>query len=346
MAKKAIVHDKKEVGNLPALIRTISDIQHTRLVLEGRARNLNEASYDDHISSLLHMEEDMKAQIKVQLRKEYPVHHWIISQKGLSHDLAGQLIGTIIDIEKFSNISKLWAYFGLAVVEVCQTCKKRYYPPMERTAKILHIAQRLMDAYEAKTVKDGQTGFDAKAKAMVCTCEKPVIRRTTQKAKEGVLSDWNPRAKSLAYKVGTQFIKQGDFYRKLYDQFKAEYEQRPDLKAEVESKKGKRTKGENGSVVETSGTSHIHRMAMRRVEKVFLAHLWLVWRGFEGLPMSKPFVIDQMKHADFIEPPAPNTTEIKQLVIDAAEEDKKAIARAVRKAELKQKKEASDKGIK
>lgn len=346
MTKKAIVHEKKEVINLSALITSIFDIQHTRIVLEGRARNLNEAGYDDHINSLVNMEDDLKQLIKIQLRKQYPIHHWIIGQTGLSYDLAGQLIGTIGNINKFSNISKLWAYFGLAVIDICQECGKRYYLLEERAEKIIHISKRLMEQYENKVVKEGRADFNVRATEMVCTCAHPNLKRSTQKARSGVLSDYNPRAKTIAYKVGTQFVKQGTFYRKLYDQFKAEYEQRPDLKAEVESRKGKKTKGEGGAVVETSGTAHIHRMAMRKMEKVFLAHLWLVWRQLEGLSMTKPFVIDQLKHADMIEPPAPNKEEIQQSVIDAAEEDAKAHARAVRKAEREAKKKADDIGDK
>lgn len=326
MAKKKIEAYEGQESDLHKIVSAKWDLQETRLRLENKFHGtknnvmigLIERLKGDiveicpkchHEHKPKTAEEFLNAHVKKEVMR-YPIHQWIIGQKGLSYDMAGQLVGIIENIKDFSNISKLWAYFGLAVVDVCENCGKRYYPPSERVGKILHIAQRLMDAYEARTVKEGKSDFNIRATEMVCTCREPKLIKSTQKAKKGILSDFNPRAKSLAHKVGTQFIKQGTFYRDLYDQFKAEYEQRPDLKKEIAEKKGRKVKGKNGTVVDASGTAHIHRMAMRRMEKVFLAHLWLVWRELDGLPTTKPFVIDQMKHTNFIEPPAPAAKDI------------------------------------
>jgi hypothetical protein len=108
----------------------------------------------------------------------------------------------------------------------------------------------------------------------------------------------------VCWKVGTQFIKQGDVYRKLYEEFRLQYEQREDLIIETTQKKGRKVKGKDGGTVETKGTAHIHRMAMRKMEKVFLSHLWLEWRKLEGLSVSMPYVIDIMKHCSYIGSPS------------------------------------------
>ncbi len=47
---------------------------------------------------------------------------------------------------------------------------------------------------------------------------------------------------------------------------------------------------------------HIHNMALRKMIKLFLSHLWLVWREEAGLPLTKPYAIDRMKHNSFIPP--------------------------------------------
>jgi hypothetical protein len=57
-------------------------------------------------------------------------------------------------------------------------------------------------------------------------------------------------------------------------------------------------KREESSNVISEG--HIHNMALRKMIKLFLAHLWLVWREEAGLPLTKPYAIDKMKHKSFI----------------------------------------------
>jgi hypothetical protein len=54
--------------------------------------------------------------------KAYPIHEWLISQKGIGPMLAGGLIGYIGDISKFDKVTSLWAYAGMGVIEVCDTC--------------------------------------------------------------------------------------------------------------------------------------------------------------------------------------------------------------------------------
>lgn len=288
--------EKVTESDLHKMVSSLYDIQHTRIIVENRFRGRQENNLIAFIEGMDSLEKNIKLLIKGDVQK-YPIHEWIISQRGLSYDLAGQLIGQIQDIKRFDNISKLWAYFGLAVVDVCQDCGKRWYPITERSKKAIHISQRLMEQYEKKTVREGKADFMKNAMDMLCTCKEPHIKKQSQRHIAGTLGDFNPTAKMLAYKIGVQFVKQGDLYRKLYDQFKLEYSLRDDLKKETESKKGKVTK--NGT---SKGTAHIHAMAQRKTVKVFLSHLWAVWRKLEGLPVTKPYVMDRMGHSKYIEP--------------------------------------------
>lgn len=283
-------------SDLHKLVSSLYDIQHTRIIIGNRFQGRKENNLIAFLEGMEGLEKNIKLLIKGEVQ-QYPIHEWIIAQRGLSYDMAGQLIGLIQDISKFSNVSKLWAYFGLAVVDVCQDCGKRYYPLNQRAEKIIHISQRLMEQHEKKIVKEGKSDFTKTAMEMLCSCKEPHIKRTSQRHIKDTLGDYNPQAKMVAYKVGVQFVKQGDLYRKLYDQFKTEYQMRDDLKAEINNKKGKITK--NG---ESKGTAHIHNMAQRKMVKIFLSHLWAEWRKIEGLTITKPYAIDQMKHSDYIEP--------------------------------------------
>jgi len=300
---------KKELEAQPAaradlhmLVTSVYDIQHMRLIFEGRFRATKDNRYGRFSDNLFSIEANMKDDIESQA-KLYPISEWITAQKGLSYDLTGQLIGIIQDIKRFDNVSKLWAYFGLAVVDVCQNkgCGKRWYALEEKAKKVSHIKARQKEQEDKKVVKTRSEDI-IPAESMVCNCEHPDVKRTSQRPIKGTLLDYNPTAKMLAFKVASQFVKQGDLYRKLYEEFKAGYEGRTDLRVEVDKKKGKMTKGKGGTVVETKGTAHIHAMAQRKMVKVFLQHLWVQWRTMEGLSISMPYVIDRLKHSDYIQP--------------------------------------------
>lgn len=49
---------------------------------------------------------------------------------------------------------------------------------------------------------------------------------------------------------------------------------------------------------------HLDKMARRKVAQLFLSHLWLVWREYEGLPVTMPWILREgTGHTTFIEPP-------------------------------------------
>lgn len=298
----------KERETLHTLVSSLYDVQHIRIILSNRFESrLHQHEYGGYVADLLKVENNIKRDMKARAKKK-SITPWIVAQRGLGYDLASQLIAIIQGPEKFDNISGLWSYFGLAVVDWCTECNRPWYEPKKKAQKLETIARRLKDANDRKVVKE-KKDFQAEARKNVCNCETPKLKTTTQKHHEGVLGDYNPEAKTLAFKIGTQFVKQGAYYRALYDKYRAEYEARDDLKAEVEKKKGKRSKGKdaNGktSEVQTKGTMHIHLMAQRRTVKDFLSDLWVVWRQLEGLPRTDPYIIAIVGHSKVRPPPPP-----------------------------------------
>jgi len=47
---------------------------------------------------------------------------------------------------------------------------------------------------------------------------------------------------------------------------------------------------------------HVHEAARRKMAKIFLAHLWEVWRKVRGLPTRPPYAIEQLGHKDYLRP--------------------------------------------
>jgi len=107
------------------------------------------------------------------------------------------------------------------------------------------------------------------------------------KNRKGVSSRFNKALKSALWEVASQFIRQKTpLYYDLY----------------LEEKK--RQRGLHPEPVDGKYTDgHIHNMARRKMTKIFIYHLWFVWRSVEGLPTSNPWVIDHGRHTDLIPPP-------------------------------------------
>ena len=293
-------------SGLNKLVMSMYDVQHMRILIENRFRGTDNNELIEFVKGMNGLETGVKELIESET-KTYPIHEWIIAQKGLSYGIAGQLIGLLHPISRFDNIGKMWAYSGMGVMDVCDTCDKRWFDTDLKAKKIINIADRLEEQANKRKdqKKESREFYLKKAKNMMCSCDKPILKKRAQGKATGFLSDYNPTMKMLCYKIGVQFVKQGGLYRKLYDEFREEYEVREDLKAEAAGKSGK-AMIKNGKEVKVKGTAHIHNMAQRKAVKIFLSHLWAEWRELEGLSVTKPYVIDMMGHSKYIAPE--NTT--------------------------------------
>jgi hypothetical protein len=249
------------------------------------------------------IENDIMKEMTSELNR-YPISRWLLAHRGIGTVFAAGLIAYIGDIEKFGTVSKLWQYAGMGVVEICQDCGKRVVR-VDRGAWIQHTAERLEWA-NSKVIDQGKRKspeeLEAQAKSYLCSCGSCNTKVMGQRRIQGQLADFNPDFKKLCYLIGDQFIKQRESpYRKLYDQYRLEYETRPDLIAEMQGKKGKGAVKVKGEMVEVKGTAHINAMARRKAVKIFLSHLWEEWRTIQGLPTPAPYSFAVLGHADKIE---------------------------------------------
>jgi len=103
---------------------------------------------------------------------------------------------------------------------------------------------------------------------------------------KGERRPYNLRLKTTVFLAGSSFLRANSPYRQFYDSAKAQYEAR-DLARPTEQRWGK---------------YHRHLAAMRRMNKMFLSHLWLVWREIEGLPVRDPYVEEKLGHTHIVSP--------------------------------------------
>ena len=127
--------------------------------------------------------------------------------------------------------------------------------------------------------------FDTISKLWAFSVGKPGEKRT-----RGKKVGYNPHFKTLMWKIGKQMLmSKNEMYSEIYNDAKRSYLQRDDIKKAHEGKKGYKL--------------HVHLMSQRKMEKIFLSHLWVAWRKIEGMPVSKPYVIEKLGHTSYIEPP-------------------------------------------
>jgi len=211
-------------------------------------------------------EGDIEKIIKSQLKNYALYNQYLARITGIGPMLAAGLIAYIDDIEKFDHVSSLWQYIGYGMNRYCGNCKKPTYLTVKydtgKTAKKLHPLE-------------------------ACPICKEKTQTILQRRISGYQSNWNDKLKVLAWKAGISFVKQTPTrskYRALYDKIK---------KAEHQLHPNKVT--ENSKTLYNDG--HLHNRAMRKVVKIFLAHLWQTWRRQKGLVATEPYTKQLLGHS-------------------------------------------------
>lgn len=278
----------------------------------GRSQSVPKV-FETMIEQLKGMEDQLIKAAKDEL-KYHPVWPWLSEIKGMGPALAAQLLGYIQDIRRFPNPSKLWKFCGLgvknsrnasAVVQDILITAKRageegnrikiQFRQFEYDNPEIEVRNNLVIVYIGeKTTRDevvetinSDSSLEMPVYADLVGEANEIVKPTSQiqleggqyglaeRMAKGEKAGYNPRLKSLLYKIGCSFIKTNSPYRAVYDDTKRRYEEaRPDW-----------------------SRKRIHLTAMRKMEKVFLANLWEAWRQAEGLPTRvKEYPFDQLNH--------------------------------------------------
>lgn len=115
---------------------------------------------------------------------------------------------------------------------------------------------------------------------------------------------YNSQLRMLCWRVAGSLLKaKGKYYTKYLD-FKDFYVKRCEAQR-IKIVPAASLPKVNGKKIETAtiiSEGHIHNMALRKMIKLFLANLWLVWREAEGLPTRNPYSQDYLGHSHIIDP--------------------------------------------
>jgi len=239
----------------------------------GIAKSRAEDLHEHMDKELLRIEKWIAGKIEDRLKGNDIYNAWLKHVPGVGPILAAGLISVIDPISEVEKPSSLWKYAGQDVV-------------------------------------------DGKAPKRV----------------RGQKVTWNPFFRTLCWKLGDSFVKAGGYYRKVYDKARAKEDSKAPFKVPIEHvqgyllaenvgniKKGEMIGRENISkfrkqakgreeVLVTLTDLHKYNRAKRKAVKLFIAHLWAIWRDLDGLSVRVPYVVEKLGH-ELI--PAPTVGQLK-----------------------------------
>lgn len=218
-------------------------------------------------------EREVFAEMRASL-EAHPAWPWISRVRGLGPTLSCKLLARL-DVTKADTASSFWRYCGLATVPGsfyrCEACGlERGFP----------------DRYKV-TGKHKRLGAGAQCKGELLRSDREDFRVAEPRAAHGEKMVYDAYAKKVMYLVGTSFLKSGGPYEEHY--------------------RAARERLQRERLGWADGRQHL--TALRITEKLFLAHLWLIWRRAVGLPIRDSYVHEHLGHTstpiqpeDMIEP--------------------------------------------
>jgi hypothetical protein len=111
-----------------------------------------------------------------------------------------------------------------------------------------------------------------------------LMRLPRARAGEGKIT-YHPWLRRCLYNVATSFVRNGGYYREVYEQAKARLLQLHEGETDWPP-------------------IRVDRVARWKTVKMFLAHTWEAWCEAEGIPARRPYIVDQMGH-QYIPRPMP-----------------------------------------
>lgn len=212
---------------------------------------------------------------------------WIKYVYNIDCILTAAMMSEIMDIGRFQTISKLWQYAGFGVMNIAKTngMTKLWFPTQEDAINYVEHATGL----EEQTALKWKKTYDKESKtseylSRCCWGIKYEYKTVASRRMLGLPYHCNPNLKVTGWKIAQQFQMSSpdkSKYRKYYDEVKGYY---------TKHHSAEKSKG------------HINNMSLRKTTKLFFSHVWIQWRKLEGLPITKPYCIEQLGHRDYIEP--------------------------------------------
>ena len=258
--------------SLSVLVDASIAIEKTRVSAQVRETHLRkQLKADPETGELCHrlteLEEYVNGRI-AELIKNHPAYPWFSLVKGVGKENIAKVIG-LIDITRAPTISSLWMFAGLAP-DGGKAMKRVKGEKLSYNGQLRSMAWRL--ANSLRIAKGKFYDYYIREKGSY----------TERFTGQGYKVLPTPRERWACINCGASWAKKGDITPCCA---------RPEI--------GKKTREEPAGVL---WLGHLDAMALRKMTKLFLACLWLVWREAEYLPTRDPYPIERQGHTSLISP--------------------------------------------
>ncbi len=244
-------------------LRVASEVRQTHLANQGK----QDPETDELHQRLKDLEDYVDGRV-AELLKEHLAYPWFSLVKGVGGENIGKVVG-LIDITRAPTISSLWKFAGFAP-ENGKAMRRVKGEKLRYNSKLRSMCWRLANSLKRATGVFYDYYIEEKKKY------------TMRFEREGTKVLPTPAGKWYCTSCGVSWTKKGDILECCGNQ-----------------KIEKKVKEEPPGVI---WLGHLDMMAIRKMIKLFLACLWLVWREKEGLPVREPYAIEKQGHTRMISP--------------------------------------------
>lgn len=305
------MNDFSKYIELRSLVDVLYDIQDVRMRTANRLRIMPKETSKLRVNPLKKLEEDLTKQIDVYLQDEPIYTQFLQKVRGVGPRISGSIIAqTMIKFvpiteDEYKVLKKHYDSKSMADTQECtanqvggdtqihSVSQALYDTHKSFTREQFNLAQKTAKGGYLIPVKRGIEAFD--------TCSKywawwglHVINGSSPKRRKGENINWNPKMRTLSWKIGKQFVMQGQGYRQIYDKDKDRLtDQRMPIGA---CHKYEECRSKLKTRKEPACKGHIDAMAKRKAVKMFVSHLYEAWRNIEGLPTRPPYVLEYGGH--------------------------------------------------
>jgi hypothetical protein len=194
---------------------------------------------------------DEKDAIEVMagLLERHPVWPWLGHIKGAGPSVCGRLLARL-DITKASRPSSFWAFCGLHTVPGVR------YECAECGAVLVYLAHQ-------RAIGHHRPGTEIPCDHKLTRGDQAAKVRIAPRPLRGHSLDYDSSARVACYLLSLSFSRQGNSYKGVYRRQRERLASRSDWTPQ-----------------------HQHLTALRITSKLFLVHLWFVWRAAAGLPAA------------------------------------------------------------
>jgi hypothetical protein len=210
-----------------------------------------------------HWEEEQELRVAMEVALQtHPVWPWLSEVRGIGATLSARLLARL-DIRRAPTPSSFWAYCGLATVPAqlfgCGECGATTSAARGR---------RVPASHKNSAGQSCPSPMQSIAAPEGLRVAQPMPAR-------GESASYDRHAKKICYLIGVSFLRSRSSYREHYDR------ERERLVRE----RSDWTKARQ------------HLASLRKMEKLFLSHLWAVWAEAEGIPIVRPYAHERMRNA-------------------------------------------------